>query len=105
MGHAVNTDDGPALLQAALAAEYINMQDHNGYTALTWAAISGHVDVVQALVDAKAAIDTQGKDGMTPLMWAAYYERKETVAKLLDLGASKNKRNNSGQTFIVSTPE
>ena len=49
----------------------INKQDHNGNTPLIWAAMEGHDDIVQLLVDYRAEINLQNFAGETALLVAA----------------------------------
>ena len=49
----------------------INKQDNNGNTPLIWAAMEGHDDIVQLLVDYRAEINLQNFAGETALLVAA----------------------------------
>ena len=48
-----------------------NIQDEDGWTALYWAAGSGHGAVVETLLEKGADVNIQNKDGWTALHWAA----------------------------------
>lgn len=65
------------------APALIKAQDTFGETALIWATIGNHENVVRYLV-AQCEIDLNAsrKDGMTALMWAAE-EGQESIARLL----------------------
>lgn len=57
--------------------ELINQKDHEGATALHYAAFHGHRDVVRTLVRAGADINARdGKFGATPAGWAIEYLRE-----------------------------
>ena len=59
------------IIQVLLSAgEDPNHYDKNGYTALTWAAQNGHIQICRALVDGGAAINPTSKTGLTPLLVA-----------------------------------
>ncbi|KAF3819294.1 hypothetical protein GH733_013444, partial [Mirounga leonina] len=60
--------DGHPQVVALLVARgaEVNIQDENGYTALTWAARQGHKNVVLKLLELGANKMLQTKDGKTP---------------------------------------
>ena len=60
------------------------------YTAMHAATYSGHLDVVRALLEAGAFVDTQDEDGMTPLLLAAFWGHATLVEALLDAGADRD---------------
>ena len=62
----------------------------NGYTALMLASEKGHVDAVQALLDAGADIEAKDYYGWTALMLASRYGHVEVVQALLDAGADNS---------------
>lgn len=69
----------------------VNIQDMKGRAALSYAAFSGHKQVVHLLLDRGAAVNAQDKEGKSAL-WAVAYSGFEGVAQLLldrgaDLGA------------------
>ncbi|KAI8665872.1 NACHT domain-containing protein [Fusarium keratoplasticum] len=67
-----------------------NLSDHQGRTALWWAASKGYDDIVKLLIDKGANPDYQGFDGATAL-GAACARRDYKVAKvLLDGRANPN---------------
>ena len=72
--------------------------DAAGYTALHWAAIRGHGELVETLVEAGAEVNAIGGDGGTPLHWACHHDDVGTVRLLLDGGADPAIRNRWGRT-------
>ncbi|CAM9327967.1 unnamed protein product, partial [Ectocarpus sp. 13 AM-2016] len=60
-------------VQALLAEGHIacDAKDRFGKTPLHWAAGQGHVDIVLALMDAGAMVDSRDHFKATPLMLAA----------------------------------
>jgi len=71
-----------------------------GWTALHYAATTGHNDVVKYLLDHAAYIDAESPNGTTPLMMAARGGHIETVKLLLDEGADMRLKNQQGMTVI-----
>jgi ankyrin repeat protein len=63
-----------------------------------WASLQGRTDVVAALLDGRAPIETTDVEGNTPLMLAAREGRADTVKLLLSRGARAGARNNDGQS-------
>lgn len=79
---------------------------HNlGHTALTLAALKGHVSVVEALIAAEAEIDVKDNSGATPLTRAAEYGEKDCVEALLRAGANLEIRNNKNCTARMVADE
>ncbi len=77
----------------------MNKKDNDNGTAVTYAAMSGHVEIVSLLVDLGADLDVQDAiSAWTPLMQAAYYGHKEVVELLIGAGADATLRSSSGCT-------
>ncbi len=64
-----------------------------GWTALHYAATSGHVAVMRLLLEKHAYIDAEAPNGTTPLMMAAHYGTPEAVKLLLEEGADPEIKN------------
>ncbi len=100
-----NRSDETALMMAALkghaelAQELIDRgADVNkpGWTPLHYAATGGHVALIRMLLDAHAYIDAESPNGTTPLMMAAHYGTAAAVQALLEAGADADVRNQLG---------
>lgn len=76
----------------------IQSQDSSGYTALHHAAIGGHVDVVEVLLEGGAQIDSVGSRGETALLLASSKGNYEVVRLLTEQGADPNKASADGKT-------
>lgn len=57
----------------------LSLMDKEGLTALSWACLKGHLDVVRCLVESGAATDHADKNGRTPLDLAAFYGDSDVV--------------------------
>mgnify|MGYP002518656156 FL=1 len=83
----------------------VNAKNHYGWTALIEASMSGHLKIVQYLVelekDKKVDIDAKDNDGSTALIWASRDGHSETVKYLLEKGACINAKNDSGNTALI----
>lgn len=71
-----------------------------GWTPLHYAATSGHVEIINLLLEHHAYIDAESPNGTTPLMMAANYGTIDAVKLLLDAGADPMLRNQLGMTAI-----
>jgi ankyrin repeat protein len=59
-------------------------------TAIMWAAAEGHVQVIEALIEAGADFKTPLDSGFTPLLFAVRQDRIPAVKALLEAGADVN---------------
>ena len=57
------------------------------FTPLHWAALNGHLSVVEYLVNQKADINGKTENGSTPLHYAAQYRHINVVEFLKNNGA------------------
>jgi ankyrin repeat protein len=79
--------------------------DPTGETALIRAAKIGNLDVVEALLDAGAAVDAPDSGfRQTPLMAAARGGYAPVVKRLIERGAQVNAQTRTGPTPKFSTP-
>jgi len=79
----------------------INATDSIGSTALTWAAIRGHEEVVKVLLDREDINPNQAgtNSGRTPLSWAAESGYEGVVKMLLERGdVNPNQADTYGRT-------
>lgn len=84
----------------------VNLTDPQGWTALMKALYNhelnrGFSEVVQALIDAGAGIETQIGYGIRPLMLAAGYGEASVVEVLLKAGAEVRAANEGGRTALM----
>ena len=76
-------------------------KDDRGDTALHWAALNGHKDVVELLLANKAELDAKNNSGDTPLHWAAQEGHKDVAELLLANKAKVDANNNCGDTAVA----
>ncbi|RIA93421.1 hypothetical protein C1645_677435, partial [Glomus cerebriforme] len=83
-----HTDTVKALLDKG--GVNINYQDNLWKTALSFAALEGHPQIVELLLKKGANVNLADKLGWTPLMLAAYAGRANICRQLLIAKADKN---------------
>src|ERR687897_3027909 len=84
-----------ALLAGVAAAD---ARDKLGRTALHWAAMGGHLEIVRMLLDAGAPADAPDKNGWTPL---SLIEDGVDVAKLLLARGADPNADCGGMTVLL----
>lgn len=72
--------------------------NQEGWTALHYAATSGHADVIRLLIEKNVYIDAESPNKTTPLMMAARFNHRDAAKVLLDGGADPTKTNEAGLT-------
>lgn len=87
-------------VEALVAADptAIHQADASGYTALRWAGIRGHREILVFLARAGADPNTVGADGGTPLHGAAHHDDPEMMRALLEAGGDIEVRNQWART-------
>ncbi|CAL4122382.1 unnamed protein product [Meganyctiphanes norvegica] len=80
------------LRELGLLGVYVDTTSPNGgYTALHWAANSGHHRCVKQLLIMDACVDAMDSTQRTPLMWAIGKDQVECVRILVSAGADTSK--------------
>ena len=57
--------------------------DNEGLTAMCWACLKGHINIVKSLLERGSAIDHADKNGRTPLDLAAFFGDPQVVSPCL----------------------
>ena len=78
--------------QQLAAGVSVRAKNHWGWTALHGAAIGGHKNVAELLIEHGADLNTKTEDGSTPLHIAALWGRAEFTQFLVSHGAEINPR-------------
>jgi ankyrin repeat protein len=79
-------------------ADVCAQDKYNKYTPLHWAVVRGHVETIEALVQAKADVGAQDKWKYTPLHWAAYKGHANIIEPLVNAKADVCAQNRYGKT-------
>ena len=86
----------------------VNSMDKNGFTALMYAALYGHVEIIEYLLAIKeskafeADINLSGKtNGFTPLMLASMSGKLPAVKFLVEKGVNLNASDKNGFTALM----
>lgn len=104
-----NDKDESVLMLAALKGHFNLVQklvEHDadvnktGWTPLHYAASAGHVQIVEYLLEHSAYIDAESPNGTTPLMMAAMYGSPEVVKLLIQAGADLHPKNQLGLSAL-----
>ncbi|CAE7492062.1 ANKRD52, partial [Symbiodinium sp. KB8] len=75
--------------------------DHNGASALDWAAGAGHREVVELLLPLAEGIQCCRRDGRGPAHWAARHGQTEVLRLLVERRAFVNLRTTNGGTMLM----
>jgi hypothetical protein len=78
----------------------LEAQDHDGYTAIMYAASGGRDDVVRVLLERGADPNAKDRQSSTPLMFAAQGGHTQMIRRLLDSGADPSVRGTHGLTAL-----
>lgn len=82
------------------AGGIVNARDNINARAITWAAFSGHTEVVELLLQRGADINAGGTDNKPALSWAISGNHHETAAALINRGASLDVKDDHGRTPV-----
>jgi ankyrin repeat protein len=66
----------------------LNVVDMEGRRLIHWAAVHGHMHIIEWLLTQGEPVDPQDKEGKTPLIFAAYEGLADMVQYLIRCGAS-----------------
>ena len=83
-----------------IGARVNRLHQENGMTPLASAALHGHLEIIELLLEHKADVKKSNRDGNTALHNAAFMCRSEIVSALLKNGASPTIRNHRRESSI-----
>ncbi|XP_058060716.1 ankyrin repeat domain-containing protein 39 [Anopheles bellator] len=92
-------------LRTLVTKGHLHDRDSCGYTALHYAARSGHLDACRLLLAAGLGVDEVTNGGVTALHRAAMMGHVEIVVELLASGADPGRRDNDGRTALHRAAE
>jgi ankyrin repeat protein len=78
----------------------INCRNQSGATALHFAAMFGHSNIVRTLIEYGASVNACADNGSTPLHWAAGSGHTDTVLMLLQHGADATLRSTTWNSSV-----
>ncbi len=78
----------------------LNATDEEKYTALHWACMRAHWDVVKYLIEEGADLNVVGGDGGTQINWAVHHDNVEIIKLMIEKGAKLNIQNQWGMTEL-----
>ncbi|MBF0366922.1 MAG: ankyrin repeat domain-containing protein [Oligoflexia bacterium] len=80
----------------------VNAKDFSGYTALTHAAIGGHLEMVQFLIQHGARVEEKNVKVITPLAWAVMKTHSDVAKALIQAGANVNVKINGIPIIFIA---
>lgn len=89
-------------LEHEVLPEVIDAENRHGRTALQYASVRGHVEVVKRLVNAKAGLDVACHFGHSPLHLASCFGHSAAGKLLLESKANVNATDRVGETPLHS---
>ena len=78
-----------------------NTSNSQGQTALMFAALGGHVDIIELLIQNKGNLRLKDREGRTALFWAAGNNQADATELLLKIGAPVNDIDRQGTTALM----
>lgn len=79
-----------------------NTRNYRGWSGLREAAIQGHYDIAQFLLDKGADVDAKNATGWTAMMMACVHGHMDIVRLLISKGADVNAKNINCWTALMS---
>jgi hypothetical protein len=78
----------------------VERHDVDGRSALLWACMRGHLQMVRLLVERGADMESSSHDGRTGLMWACATDHEPIVQLLLSYGVAIRRMDCEGDTAL-----
>lgn len=93
---AKNCQENAAIMLLDHHDTVVDFEDDDGNSALSYASINGHDNLVEILINYGAVVNQMNCDGKTPLNLATEHGHLSTVKLLFELGADINHTDNNG---------
>lgn len=98
-------DNDESKLRALIDKGQLHAKDNSGYTALHYAARSGHLSICRVLLDAGIGVDERTHGGVTALHRAAMMGHTDIVDLLLARKADPSVQDSDGKTALHRAAE
>lgn len=98
-------DNDESKLRSLIDKGQLHARDNSGYTALHYAARSGHLSICRILLDAGIRVDEQTHGGATALHRAAMMGHSGVVNLLLERKANPSLQDSDGKTALHRAAE
>lgn len=79
----------------------LDYQDNTGKTALLYATINGHIDVVRLLIEKTADVNISDKGGNSALIYSIMFYHSGITKILLQAGSNANHQNYRQMTALM----
>ncbi len=94
-------EDLKGAVRLIIAGADVNVKDNYGNTALSYASMKSHEEIVEILINAKADLNVTNKYGYTALMFASRNSHKDIVKILIEANADVDAKDNDGDTALM----
>ncbi len=89
------------IYKSLIRGQSANTSNSAGQTALMYAAMGNHVEVIELLLQNKGNVRLKDREGRTPLFWAAAGGHADAVEALLKAGAPPNDIDRQGTSALM----
>jgi len=90
-----------SVYKSLVRGQSANTSNSAGQTALMYAAMGNHVEVIEVLVQNKGNVRLKDREGRTALFWASSGGHVEAVEALLKVGAPPNDIDRQGTSALM----
>lgn len=98
---AAANNDFDSVLQLLSRGDHVDTEGEDGRAALSFAAASGNMRILNLLLDHLASVEHRDRFGDVAMHWAAIYGKVDAVKRLLAAGAAVDPQNQQGVTPLM----